>query len=153
MSKTQDFPNIPFSMFAQFVDNNFSSRVLLATVLTVLFSMTENPDLLNLHARQKCTEFEDDTWTLFQSQNRPTTETDQVDHLSYILDDFATTLKLTPQYNGRNELCAKVQPVSYNAIQAAATTSIRDIPLVSLIKGNTVYHNVPVFVKRTEVQS
>ncbi|KAF8869478.1 hypothetical protein CPB84DRAFT_1856304 [Gymnopilus junonius] len=192
MSKTQDFPNIPFSMFAQFVDNNFSSRVSLATVLTVLFSMTENPDLLNLHARQKRTEFEgeqgrvsngwirafaralmhhiaDDTWTLFQSQNCPTTETDQVDHLSYILDDFATTLKLTPQYNNRNELCAKVQPVSYNAIQAAAvicprttyccngdchprslrqTTSIRDIPLISLIKGNTVYHNVPVLTGR-----
>ncbi|KAF8870354.1 hypothetical protein CPB84DRAFT_1855627 [Gymnopilus junonius] len=168
MSKMQDFPNLPFSVFAHFVENNFSSHVSLATVLTVLFSMTENTDLLNLHARQKRKEFEDEqgrvsnswirafahavmhhlqdsTSTLFQSQNRPTTEAQHVDYLSYMLDDLASILKLTPHYNDRNELRFKVQPVSYKSIQAAAViTSIRDIPLVALIKGNTVYHDVPV---------
>ncbi|KAF8867971.1 hypothetical protein CPB84DRAFT_1945219 [Gymnopilus junonius] len=188
MSKMQDFPNLPFSVFAHFVENNFSSHVSLATVLTVLFLMTENTDLLNLHARQKHKEFEDEqgrvsnswirafaravmhhlqdsTSTLFQSQNRPTTEAQHVDYLSYMLDDLATILKLTPHYNDRNELRFKVQPVSYKSIQAAAVvcphamyccngdcyprslqqiTNIQDIPLVALIKGNTVYHDVPV---------
>ncbi|KAF8806697.1 hypothetical protein BYT27DRAFT_7030534, partial [Phlegmacium glaucopus] len=36
-----------------FVTTNFSSKVSLATILLVLFSLTDNPDLLNLHARQQ----------------------------------------------------------------------------------------------------
>ena len=51
---TQDpFPNVTFKVFSEFVTQNFSSQVSLATVLLVLFSLTENPDLLNLHSRQK----------------------------------------------------------------------------------------------------
>jgi len=52
-SDMQPFPNIPFHVFSDFVTQNFSSRVSLATVLLVLFTLTENPDLLNLHGRQK----------------------------------------------------------------------------------------------------
>ena len=49
---TQDpFPDLPFQAFAEFVQENFSSKVSLATVLVVLFSTTSDPDLLNLHAR------------------------------------------------------------------------------------------------------
>jgi hypothetical protein len=47
------FPNISFQEFSQFVGNNFSKKVSLATVLVVLFSTTCNSDLLNLHARQQ----------------------------------------------------------------------------------------------------
>jgi hypothetical protein len=47
------FPDIPFKVFSDFVEGQFSSKVSLATVLTALFSLTENPDLLNLHARQQ----------------------------------------------------------------------------------------------------
>ena len=51
---TQDsFPDVTFKVFSEFVTQNFSSRISLATVLLVLFSLTENPDLLNLHGRQK----------------------------------------------------------------------------------------------------
>ena len=51
---TQDpFPEVTFKVFSEFVTQNFSSRVSLATVLLVLFSLTENPDLLNLHSWQK----------------------------------------------------------------------------------------------------
>ena len=51
---TQDpFPDVTFKIFSEFVTQNFSSRVSLATVLLVLFSLTENPDLLNLHSQQK----------------------------------------------------------------------------------------------------
>lgn len=47
------FPNILFSEFSNFITNNFSSKITLSTVLCLLFSLTDNPELLNLHARQK----------------------------------------------------------------------------------------------------
>jgi hypothetical protein len=47
------FPGISFQMFSEFVDDHFSSGISLTTVLVILFSLTENPDLLNLHARQR----------------------------------------------------------------------------------------------------
>jgi len=47
------FPNIKFHAFSDFINSNFSSQVSLATVLLVLFSMLENPELLNLHAHMK----------------------------------------------------------------------------------------------------
>jgi len=45
--------DVPFKVFSDFVQNQFSSSVSLATVLTVLFSVTNNPDLLALHACQQ----------------------------------------------------------------------------------------------------
>src|SRR4051812_27914232 len=47
------FPSITFKVFSKFIDNNFSSDISLATVLSILFTLTNNPDLLNLHARQQ----------------------------------------------------------------------------------------------------
>ena len=47
------FSGITFRAFSEFVEQNFSSRISLASVLVVLFTMTSNPDLLNLHARQQ----------------------------------------------------------------------------------------------------
>ncbi|KIM74585.1 hypothetical protein PILCRDRAFT_79958, partial [Piloderma croceum F 1598] len=38
---------------SEFVEKNFSSRISLTTVLVVLFTMTNNSDLLNLHVRQQ----------------------------------------------------------------------------------------------------
>jgi hypothetical protein len=46
------FPNISFQQFSNFIQSNFNSNISLATVLLVLFSLIENPELLNLHARQ-----------------------------------------------------------------------------------------------------
>jgi len=46
------FPDITFKVFNEFVTQNFSSQVSLATVLLVLFTLTENTDLLNLHSWQ-----------------------------------------------------------------------------------------------------
>jgi len=51
-STHQDFPDITFRAFSTFIENNFSSKITLATVLTILFSLMENPELLNLHFRQ-----------------------------------------------------------------------------------------------------
>jgi hypothetical protein len=47
------FPDIPFKVFNRFVQNNFSSKILLSTVILILFTMTNNTSLLNLHARQQ----------------------------------------------------------------------------------------------------
>jgi len=53
MPNQDPFPDVTFKVFNEFVTQNFSSRISLATVLLVLFSLTENPDLLNLHCQQK----------------------------------------------------------------------------------------------------
>jgi GGDEF domain-containing protein len=42
-----------FRAFSEFVEQNFSSRISLTTVLVVLFTMTNNFDVLNLHAYQQ----------------------------------------------------------------------------------------------------
>jgi CxC5 like cysteine cluster associated with KDZ transposases len=53
-SSGQDsFPDITFKTFSDFILCHFNDQISLATVLTILFSVTNNPDLLNLHARQQ----------------------------------------------------------------------------------------------------
>jgi hypothetical protein len=52
-SDLSPFPEVTFRVFADFIEDNFSSNISLATSLTVLFTMTNNTDLLNLHARQQ----------------------------------------------------------------------------------------------------
>lgn len=47
------FPHVSFKVFSEFIDANFSTQISLATVLTILFTMTDNPDLLTLHSRQQ----------------------------------------------------------------------------------------------------
>jgi hypothetical protein len=58
-----EFPSLSFKMFNQFIEQNFSSKISLATVLVLLFTLTENPDLLNLHARQQNPKCEGETCT------------------------------------------------------------------------------------------
>ena len=56
LENEQAFPDIPFKLFNEFVAQNFSSKITLATMLMLFFTMTENTDLLNLHQRQKLKE-------------------------------------------------------------------------------------------------
>jgi hypothetical protein len=51
--QTQPFPDVSFKVFSTFVEQTFGSSISLATVLLLLFTMTENPELLSLHARQQ----------------------------------------------------------------------------------------------------
>ena len=51
--KESAFPDLTFKVFSEFIFSHFSSQVSLATVLVLLFTMTENPELLSLHARQQ----------------------------------------------------------------------------------------------------
>lgn len=47
------FSDITFRAFSEFVKQHFSSKISLTTVLAVLFTTTNNSDLLNLHVRQQ----------------------------------------------------------------------------------------------------
>ena len=47
------FPVISFKMFSSFILRTFNPDISLASVLLMLFSLIENPELLNLHAKQK----------------------------------------------------------------------------------------------------
>ena len=47
------FPDIPFQVFSDFILQIFHKDITLPTVLTLLFTLTTNPDLLNLHSRQQ----------------------------------------------------------------------------------------------------
>ena len=49
----RDFPNISFQSFSFFISSTFHPDISLSTVLFLLFSLTENTDLLNLHSRQQ----------------------------------------------------------------------------------------------------
>jgi hypothetical protein len=51
--KTQPFPDLSFKDFSAFVEQTFGSKITLATVLLLLFTMAENPEFLNLHACQQ----------------------------------------------------------------------------------------------------
>jgi hypothetical protein len=45
------FPDITFQLFAAFVKENFSSKISLSSVLLILFTLLNNPELMNLHFR------------------------------------------------------------------------------------------------------
>jgi hypothetical protein len=49
LQNEQAFPDISFNVFSSFIAQNFGSKITLATMLMLLFSTIENPDLLNLH--------------------------------------------------------------------------------------------------------
>jgi len=53
LSDFSSFPELTFKSFSQFIEQNFSAEISLSAVLVMLFTMTENPDLLSLHARQQ----------------------------------------------------------------------------------------------------
>jgi CxC5 like cysteine cluster associated with KDZ transposases len=186
MSEHSPFPDITFKAFSGFITTNFSSKISLATVLLLLFTMTENPELLSLHARQQHRELKGEknttlsAWikslsrSLVDRIGEKTTKTlfrtgdignDDVDVIATKLDAFAKLLNLTPYKGGRKRNNGKLKPISHQEIQPVLaicpnsvncedmtceargllqSTEIRDIPLVTLIKGTTVHKNVIV---------
>jgi hypothetical protein len=190
------FPDLTFKVFNEFIKANFNSNVSLATVLLVLFTMTENPDLLNLHARQKhpsCTgeykvkasgwikalasalqnRLADKQSTLFKEKEIPknTLNHELITPLALKLDAMADLLNLS-SYDDTGRYKRKLQPVSHAEIQPVyvicpisftcetqscnprglqQATRDRDIPLVTLIKGTTIHHNVPVLTGKCTI--
>ena len=136
------FPGVSFRMFSEFVDDNFSSGVSLSSVLVVLFSLTENPDLLNLHARQRNPGYPGENniivsgWmkalarglfqnlgnasnTLFQkTEGRDQmTEDGALNAVGVKLDALAKILDRYP-YDTDGKMTGKLKPVSHEAIKA-----------------------------------
>lgn len=134
------FPNITFKAFSEFIKQQFSSNISLSTVLVILFSLTENPDLLNLHARQqyfKC-KGEDRTtssgWikslaqalkaNIHKNQDKPLkmksvdkdTDEEHTAAFGLRLDALAKLLGLHP-YDNNGEFQGKLNPVSHKTIQ------------------------------------
>ena len=129
------FPDITFKEFSQFIGQHFSSKISLSTVLVILFSLTENPDLLNLHARQQYAQCEGEYqialsgWmkglaravkkSIDQNQRKPLNmnnvakgmdEEQEITAFSFKLDLLAKLLNLHP-YNEHGQLEDKLQPV------------------------------------------
>jgi hypothetical protein len=186
----RSFPNIPFSTFSDTIQLIFGSNMSLATVLTVTFTLFENPDLLNLHFHQQQRICHDEnkvqisgwitalgnalvnqlgnkrTQTLF-SETELAQEPDQtakVNLLAGKLDTLAACLKLSV-YDDKGKYKGKLLPISHRKIEPAyvicpasfmcetqdciprsllQSTTDCDIPMVTLIKGQTVHQHVPV---------
>jgi hypothetical protein len=146
MASGQDqtaFPDIPFKLFAAFIGENFNTKVSLTTVLTVLFTLTNNSDLLNLHARQQRRRFVEEQsqqisgWmkTLSYALKdklggaadnllKSTEHNAQLSHDKIIttigtkLNALSKLLKLDP-YNDEGQLIARLEPVSEKTIEPA----------------------------------
>ena len=133
------FPDMTFKVFSDFIFSHFSSQVSLTTVLVVLFTMTNNPELLSLHARQQnavysdekvvqisgwmkalakamINQLEDETQTLFKKAEQSEDEDYIVFSLGKKLDSLAKLLGLYP-YTKKGEFKGKLKPVSHDEIQ------------------------------------
>jgi len=141
VSSEMPFPDISFKDFSKFVNSNFGPQVSLTTVLLVLFTMTENPDLLNLHARQKNPQqigelkqsssgwiramarslidrLEVKTNSLFTESEHPETlGNDLITPLTAKLDKLMDVLKLNP-FSKSGKLKKKLQTISHQEITA-----------------------------------
>jgi len=138
-SREQPFPNVTFKVFSDFVLGHFSSQVSLATVLTVLFTMTENPELLSLHARQQNAVYPEEKkvqlsgWmkaltramkrhlekegrTLLKKTNQSLNEDQVVFSLGKKLDGLAKLLGLCP-YTKKGTFKGQLKSVSHSEIQ------------------------------------
>jgi len=135
------FPDIPFQLFSTFVENNFSQKVTLATVLTVLFTLTSNPDLLNLHARQQKQVYKEETsqqisgWikalsrsleeklgksanTLFSKHSSQASANQTTSAIGDKLDNLSKLLKLHP-YDSKGNFQGRLKPISEKGIEPA----------------------------------
>ena len=143
-SPQRSFPNIPFSTFTNSIQSIFGPNISLATVLAILFTLVENPDLLNLHFRQQQRKFNvknkvhvsgwmialvnalvnqlgnKRTETLFSGNElaREPNEKEKVNILAEKLDDLAISLKLSI-YDSEGNYTGKLVPISQSKIEPA----------------------------------
>ena len=136
------FPNISFKLFSQFVKENFSSGITLSQVLLVLFTITDNHDLLNLHARQQNPRYsgenhssntgwlkslaralqeklgEGNTKLFKKDERKQLSEKENIDGVTQKLYGLAKLLDLYP-YDSDGQFQGKIKAVSYKSIKAA----------------------------------
>ena len=140
------FPDLPFKVFSKFIRENFAAEITLSQVLLVLFTLTENPDLLNLHARQKNPKYEGETrsslsgWIkclarrleeklgqekdkLFYNKNIGTMSEDEtIKGISRKIDAMANVLHLY-SYNSQGHFKEKLKQISYSSSTLHSPTS------------------------------
>ena len=139
-SEESPFPNVSFKLFSHFIKENFGSKITLSQVLLVLFTLTNNPDFLSLHARQQNPEYPDETrssdsgWIrglaqalqeklgdgqikLFKDADNSNPD-HQITAIGEKLDGLAKLLKLYP-YNKHGQFQGKLKPISHASIEAA----------------------------------
>ncbi len=139
---TEDpFPNIAFDVFSAFIESTFGPKISLSTVLMLLFSLNENTDLLNLHARSQNPQFRNEqkrdssTWmnvlskgiqkkltakkmkSLFTKEGRPedVMGAEATELTSIKLNDFANFLGLNP-CGPNGKILQKLYPISKASI-------------------------------------
>jgi len=138
----QPFPDIPFKVFNTFIEENFSSKVTLATILMLLFTLTENIDLLNLHPQQQNPQLSEEkrvhlsSWikslgreiqkkttdkkfkTLFKKSDslNSISENQIISTLGTKLNSLANVLGLN-SFGSDGKLIQKLQPISKTEIQ------------------------------------
>jgi hypothetical protein len=135
------FPDISFRTFNMLVQEIFSSDISLATVLMVLFTLTNNPTLLSLHARQQNpvvkgerkveitawikalahalhNKLEDQIYTLQSDDEKETRDSNSalINSVGRKLDQFSKHLDLYP-YNSRGKFQGKLKTISHAQIQ------------------------------------
>lgn len=126
------FPDISFSAFSQIIEATFGPKISLATVLMLLFTLTENVDLLNLHFRQQHPEFRGENKThetgwmialakaiterLGNEKVSFYSDEDEAGLIATKLDDLAVGLNLTP-YDDQGAYMGKLLPVSLKVIE------------------------------------
>ena len=135
------FPDISFRTFNILVQDNFGSDISLATVLLVLFTLTNNPTLLSLHARQQNPvvkgekkvevtawikalanalhdKLEDQIYTLQRDDQKDTRDSNSalINSVGKKLDQFSKHLNLYP-YNSRGKFQGKLKAISHAQIQ------------------------------------
>src|SRR6266511_2933940 len=142
-SESGAFPNVTFNVFSNFINKNFHKDIPLSTVFLIFFSLIENSDLLNLHARQKIKVLSDERntkatgWMKFLSRTlykqmsdqdkgveemlftssellQFTDEEKRITPLTVKLDELAIALNLIPHKKAPK---TKLLPISQKEIQ------------------------------------
>jgi CxC5 like cysteine cluster associated with KDZ transposases/CxC6 like cysteine cluster associated with KDZ transposases len=132
----RDFPNISFHSFSLLISSNFHPDISLATVLFLLFSLTENTDLLNLHSRQQQNLYHSERATKYTAWMSALVNAvcDQLDEemkthlflssepienelLGNKLDSMAQKLKLLPYTKSGQFKSKRIQPISHDQIK------------------------------------
>jgi hypothetical protein len=137
VSDQTPFPDIPFTLFSNFIEENFDPGLSLATVFTILTTLISNQDILNLHAHQQNPRLSvekreslsgwmkvltralkeklgEKGYELFGGSGSRTTE-DQVTHKLITLSEV---LSLTP-YNKHGQFLGRLKEVSQKEIEPA----------------------------------
>lgn len=129
------FPNPTFKAFSNFILTTFNSNISLTTVLLLLFSLTDNPDILNLHARHTHPVYDDERkihatgWMKSIARGLETRLGDRTNSEIYLpdnhhratgdfakhLDKLAIFLHLTP-YTSTGKFKRKIHHISRSAI-------------------------------------